>query len=324
MPCAIANIIRLILLCFFYKLVLFRRIAGIISFPGRPPILGCRGMTHIGFSLILTFFPVKVTVLPRRDNKRHLQKRHMDVVMKKYRKVTFIFGLTVLALIGLTGTSIAEFYKYTDKDGNTVFVDDINKIPEEYLDDLDTYKQKYDHLPAAEKRRREEIDRRIIDQKASENRAWIDQKLDVNARAGTQPAGQKRYGNLQTKVNIRNNKIVVPVKVGYAGNETTVLLLLDTGASLVVLHRGVADQLKLKALRSGKSQTAGGALIRSDLARLSYLKVGEITMHDPNVLIIDHEGPSVEYQGLLGMNFLRNFNYRIDFNNQVIDWNYQP
>ena len=245
----------------------------------------------------------------------------MDVVMNRNRKAIWILWVTVVALIGFPVVSLAAFYKYTDKDGNTVFVDDKSNIPEEYLDDVDIYKEKYDHLPADEKRRREEIDHRINQEKETADRIWLDEKLRIERDRDTE---EKRIGSLQTKVNIRNNKVLVTVILGYAGKEKAVPLILDTGASLVVLHRGVADQLNLKSLKSGASQTAGGGIIRSDLARLSYLKVGQITMNDPKVLIIDYEGPPVEYKGLLGMNFLKNFEYRIDFSNQVIDWKYQP
>jgi hypothetical protein len=43
-------------------------------------------------------------------------------------------------------------------------------------------------------------------------------------------------------------------------------------------------------------------------------------MEDASVLIISHEGAPVNYSGLLGMNFLKNVAYSIDYKNQVIRW----
>ena len=43
-------------------------------------------------------------------------------------------------------------------------------------------------------------------------------------------------------------------------------------------------------------------------------------MEDAGVLVIPHEGAPVNYSGLLGMNFLKNVQYAIDYQNQVIRW----
>ena len=48
----------------------------------------------------------------------------------------------------------AEFYKYVDKEGRIFYVDDLSKVPPEYMDQVNVYKEKYDHLPAAQKKSR--------------------------------------------------------------------------------------------------------------------------------------------------------------------------
>jgi hypothetical protein len=43
-------------------------------------------------------------------------------------------------------------------------------------------------------------------------------------------------------------------------------------------------------------------------------------MEKATVLIMPYEGPAVSYSGLLGMNFLKNVQYTIDYQNQLIRW----
>jgi predicted aspartyl protease len=125
---------------------------------------------------------------------------------------------------------------------------------------------------------------------------------------------------LQTKVVIDGNRVLVPVTLANDGNELQALLLLDTGASHMVIHRDIADQLSIVTQKKGLSQVAGGQTIQTEMGQLSYLEVGPIIMHNPHVIIINHTGPAVSYNGLLGMNFLKNVQYNIDFRNQVIKW----
>ena len=124
----------------------------------------------------------------------------------------------------------------------------------------------------------------------------------------------------ETHVILEGNRILIPVTFNNDGVELEVTLLLDTGASQIVLNRQVADQLNIVALQKGLAQVAGGSSIQTMLGKVSYIKVGPYKMEDAGVLIIPHEGAPVSYSGLLGMNFLKNVEYSIDYKNQVIRW----
>jgi hypothetical protein len=71
------------------------------------------------------------------------------------KKRYFYGGLIALFLVWICPmNSPAEFYKYVDKDGQMFYVDDLSKVPPEYLDQVNVYKEKYDHLPADQKKSR--------------------------------------------------------------------------------------------------------------------------------------------------------------------------
>ena len=112
----------------------------------------------------------------------------------------------------------------------------------------------------------------------------------------------------------------MPVTIRYAGKTTDANLLLDTGASIVTLHRNIADKLKIRNTQKTTMQVAGGQLIAADIARLDDVSVGPNRKKDIFVSIIDQIDRNADYDGLLGMNFLRNLRYEIDFQKSVIRW----
>ena len=216
--------------------------------------------------------------------------------------------LLVVWLVGLT-TAHAKFYRYTNKDGQSVFVDDEAKIPPEYRKDQKIYLEKYDHLSEEERTLRKALDfqtektRRDLEQQREEERA------------------RKEYlQRLRTQVIINNNQVLVPVTLGYEGAENTALLVLDTGATITTLHRPVISKLYITEIQKGKMRVAGGSIIGVDVVKLDYIRVGPITRTGIRAGVIEHQGTPVKHNGMLGMNFLRGLKYSIDFENKFIEW----
>lgn len=260
--------------------------------------------------------------------------------------ISFLF----LLLLFFPLESQSKFYGYVDKDGNRHFVDNIEKIPPEYKGSVTVYKEKYDDLSEKERaimlekeRQEQEEARKEREQEykkwESEQDEWEKKlkELEMKRKAERERMRGEREKRSKEremkrkgvqKVIIRSDPIAgdsvfVPVVLGYRGREIETLLKLDTGASIIALHREVADELNinLNLFRKIKAKVAGGTLINTHIGRLNYVKVGPIKKENINVGIIDHQGPTVQFKGLLGMNFLRGLEYSIDFKNQVIRWN---
>ena len=244
-------------------------------------------------------------------------------------RIKFIIFLIFLLgfLVGLSPPIWAEFYKYVDEDGDIYFVDDISSVPEKYRDQIKVYREKYDNLSGDDRNQALQRENEELRAKEQEHQRQIQERLlqtqqieDEERRKQAEAARQKMREKSETKVILEGNRILVPVTFNNDGIELDLVLLLDTGASQIVLNRQAADQLNIVTVQRGLAQVAGGSSIQTQLGKVSYIKVGPYKMEDAGVLIIPHEGAPVNYSGLLGMNFLKNVEYAIDYKNQVIRW----
>ena len=130
----------------------------------------------------------------------------------------------------------------------------------------------------------------------------------------------KLKNKLKTPVSITGNHVIVPVTLSYGKKKIKTRMLLDTGATNITLHRKIAKKLSVKNTRKGFIRVAGGDLIEAEGFILDSVTVGPHTKKNLLAGIIENSGPRLEYDGLLGMNFLRNLQYTIDFNNRMLDW----
>jgi predicted aspartyl protease len=247
--------------------------------------------------------------------------------MSKYMKYIIISLLILSWWLYLPPSSYSEFYKYVDEQGRVFYVDDLGNVPEAYRDQIKVYREKYDNLSDQDKSQALQREREQVERQEQQRLLRLNEQLqesqaaeDEEKRRKAESAKQKLMETMQTRVIVEDNRILVPVTLVNNGVELNVNLVLDTGASQIVLHRDVADQLNIISLSKGLAQVAGGQNIHIEKGQVNNFKVGPFNMEKATVLIIAHEGPSVSYSGLLGMNFLKNVQYTIDYQNQLIRW----
>ena len=247
--------------------------------------------------------------------------------MSKYLKYTSISLVIFCLWLYLPSNSYSEFYKYVDEQGRVYYVDDLGKVPEAYRDQIQVYPEKYDNLSEQDRSQALQRDREHIQRQEQEKLLRINEQLQAaqaaeeqEKRRKAESAKKKLMETMQTRVIVEGNRILVPVTMVNNGTELGVNLVLDTGASQIVLHRNVAAQLNIIALKKGQAQVAGGQSIYVEKGQVDSFSVGPFNMEKAGVLIMAYEGPPVSYSGLLGMNFLRNVQYTIDYKNQLIHW----
>jgi clan AA aspartic protease (TIGR02281 family) len=105
---------------------------------------------------------------------------------------------------------------------------------------------------------------------------------------------------------------------GLLDERQSVTLMIDTGASLSALSRSVFDKARSQSKPSyiGELtvQTANGA-VQAPRYRFRSLSLAGITLHDVDMLVMDNLPAG---QGLLGMNVLGQFPFRIDQENSIL------
>ena len=224
--------------------------------------------------------------------------------------VTFVLALIISLHFFLIGsqTAYALIYKYVDASGRTVYVDDIDKVPSRYqqevhliLEEQDTLTQEQlDHLEAERARSLEEqqIEKRRLETEADETM-------------------RREY---QTPISFRGNRVVVPVEVAMGNRTANVLLLLDTGASSTVLHRQSLPNLELPSGQKIEARIAGGTTLTSEKIKFKHIGVGPFRKANAFAMVIETQGPPLPFDGMLGMDFLKDHPYRVDYANELLLW----
>jgi predicted aspartyl protease len=108
-------------------------------------------------------------------------------------------------------------------------------------------------------------------------------------------------------VTVSGRAIIVPVTFN---GSVTANLLLDTGASMTMISRRLANNLALPAIASGLFSGIGGT-VNAQIARVDSIKVGDAEVGAMPVSVHD-SARFPRFEGLLGMDFLGHFHLSVD------------
>jgi len=107
--------------------------------------------------------------------------------------------------------------------------------------------------------------------------------------------------------------IVVNVRLN---GKTEAKMVLDTGASVTLITKKIADQLNIKfndAQPEIKMQVADGRQVDARRVIIDKVEVQGVEARDVEVAVLLNETGDLGFgDGLLGMSFLKKFNFRVD------------
>ena len=130
-----------------------------------------------------------------------------------------------------------------------------------------------------------------------------------------QPAGPVHQGIHVNTIRRGSHHAVRATLTGPAGNPQSLMLLVDTGATLVILPQSMSRTLGFsdEQLSTGWTQTANGK-VRTKHGILQSVQVGQAFVKDVAVNFIDDD--ALGDHALLGMSFLSRFRITLDEKNE--------
>jgi len=124
-----------------------------------------------------------------------------------------------------------------------------------------------------------------------------------------------------TKVAIVDHQIQVPVLFKNGNKTELATLILDSGAATTSISEEFAARLgiDLTTARKATTQLADGSQIDIHVAKVDAVSIGFRLKSPLEISILHHVG-NMTHDGLLGLDFLGDFQYQLDLPNKLIRW----
>jgi hypothetical protein len=126
-------------------------------------------------------------------------------------------------------------------------------------------------------------------------------------------AGGALPGTIAVPMRLAGRAAVVSALLNGSVNAS---LIVDTGATVTVISRGLAQRLYLSPSGSMIGYTVGGPIV-APTARLDSIGVGAAVIRGLSVIVHDFS-PNPQIEGLLGMDFLGQFHVSLDSRKQIL------
>jgi predicted aspartyl protease len=225
----------------------------------------------------------------------------------------------IIIILGVAFAARAAIFMYVDDAGKRHVVGDINAVPPEYRNQIETVEGAYDDSTPEERdaARREAARRREAWLRGQSTRIQRE-KADAAARKEAEEQRRRdaeRAAGGEVKVLLFRNRVYVPVTLQYDQRRTDAYLVLDTGAERTVIHADVAQRIGIKfnTLDRGSAYGVGGVEVECRYFKLGRLEVGPYAKETFHVGVVEYGGPRTTAKGLLGMDFLKGYEHEVDY-----------
>lgn len=165
----------------------------------------------------------------------------------------------------------------------------------------------------------ERIERSSDVEAAAIKQRWAVKKAEAQERA-REIEEIKEHEPKQVSMDKTSGHVIVEALLN---NKVKASLILDTGSSFIVLSSNIAKQLEIdvndKATKDVQLVLADGRKVEAKYVILDSVRVQESEIEKIGVAILpEKESDAVSKDGLLGMSFLKNFNFKIDQKNSKL------
>ncbi len=148
---------------------------------------------------------------------------------------------------------------------------------------------------------------------------WADEKIKVQERA-KEAELRREYEPKQVSMDKQSGHVVV---VTTLNNKVKANLILDTGASLIILSNKIAGSLGIDVndanAKPVELKMADGRKTEAKMVVLESVSVQDSEIKNIEAAVLpEKDSAAVPEDGLLGMSFLKRFNFKIDQKNDKL------